>query len=241
MSFYEGIANYCDLIFPVGSAQLSFITKFAGSPPKALLDVACGTGGYSIELAKQGYAMTAVDLNPKMIDLLRAKARSEKLDIEVFQANMLELSQILDSKYNLVFCIGNSLVHLNDDTEIEHFFSEAKALLADRGSLVIQIINYDRILAKDIDALPTIENKDTGLKFQRLYRYDSHSNKIFFKTILETAGEILENEIQLHPILSDRIVQLLKNTGFNEIQLFGDFKGCRYEQYDSYALVLAAS
>ncbi len=241
MSFYERISNYYDFIFPVGKAQLSLITKVAGSPPKALLDVACGTGGYSLELAKQGYVLTAVDLDAKMIALLRAKVLSQKANIEVIQGEMLGISQKLDSKFDLIFCIGNSLVHLDGDTEIEDFFAEAKAMLTDGGSLLIQIINYDRILANEIAALPTIENEDIGLTFQRYYRYDSNLNKIFFRTILEVAGETIENEIQLHPILSDKIVQLLENTGFNNIELFGDFKGSKFDKNSSYALVLTAS
>ena len=240
LSFYEEICKYYDFIFPVGRAQVSFITDVAGKPPKALLDVACGTGGYSLELAKQGYALTAIDLDAQMIELLKAKF-SEKSDVKVLQGDMLELSQKLDSKYDLAFCIGNSLVHLNGEKEIEKFFSEAKALLVDEGNLVIQIINYDRVLAKNIDSLPTIEDKDIGLKFERFYRYDSNLSKIFFKTTLKVAGKELVNEIPLQPILSDKIVELLRNTGFNKIQLFGDFKRSKFDKNSSYALVLVAS
>lgn len=241
MSFYDAISNYYDFIFPVGEPQLNFITKVVGPPPKALLDVACGTGGYSLELAKQGYSMTAVDLDAKMIAMLKAKVLSEKADIKVLQGEMVDICQKLDSKYDLIFCIGNSLVHLDGETEIEQFFAAAKALLTNMGSLVIQIINYDRILANNVKALPTIENKDIGLTFQRYYRYDNNLNKIFFRTILEVAGEKIENEVQLHPILADKIVQLLENTGFKNIELFGDFKGSKFDKNSSYALVLVAS
>jgi 2-polyprenyl-3-methyl-5-hydroxy-6-metoxy-1,4-benzoquinol methylase len=35
--------------------------------------VACGTGGYSLELAKQGYNVTAVDLDAEMVEKLKNK------------------------------------------------------------------------------------------------------------------------------------------------------------------------
>jgi len=66
MGFYEEISKYYDYIFPVGKEQINFITKVAGEGPKSVLDIACGTGGYALELAKQGYAVTAVDLGGRV-------------------------------------------------------------------------------------------------------------------------------------------------------------------------------
>ncbi|AOT72047.1 class I SAM-dependent methyltransferase [Geosporobacter ferrireducens] len=241
MGFYEEISKYYDYIFPVGKEQVNFIMKVVGKPPKALLDVACGTGGYAIEFAKQGYAVTAIDLDSKMIEALRTKILSHSLTINALQGNMLELSNQLNTKYDLAFCIGNSLVHLDEEKEIEIFLKEMKSSLNTEGSLVIQVINYDRVLANNVRSLPTIENEEIGLKFKRIYRHDPAINKIFFKTILEVGGNVIENEIPLYPILADNIVALLSNAGYNKVQLYGDFKGSEFDKNNSYALVLVAS
>lgn len=241
MGFYEEISKYYDYIFPVGKAQIHFIMKAAGKPPKTLLDIACGTGGYAIEFAKQGYSITAMDLDPKMIEELRRKISSNNLNINALQGNMLELSKRLDTKYDLAFCIGNSLVHLDGEKEIEVFLRGIRSILNAEGGLVIQIINYDRVLANNVQSLPTIENEEIGLKFKRIYRYDPGINKIFFKTVLQVDGNEIENEIPLYPILADNIVALLRNTGYNKIRLYGDFKGSEFDKNNSYALVLTAS
>ncbi|MFD3156991.1 class I SAM-dependent methyltransferase [Haloimpatiens sp. FM7330] len=240
MSFYEEISKYYDFIFPIGKEKINFIKKVAGEKPKDLLDVACGTGGYSLELSKQGYNVTAVDLDYKMVEELRNKSLNNNLDINILQGNMLELNQKLNSKYDLVFCIGNSLVHLNEEKEIEKFFKEIKSLLKKGGSLVIQIINYDRVLMHNVNFLPTIENKDVGIKFKRIYNYDKNTNKVLFKTILQVNGKEIENEIALYPILSKDIIKLLRSSGFESIQLFGDFKGNKFEPHNSYPLVVVA-
>lgn len=241
MGFYEELAGYYDYIFPVGKAQVDFIADAAGKPPKALLDVACGTGGYALEFAKLGYSVTAVDLDAGMIEGLRAKAAAGNIEVKALEANMLDLDQKLSSKYDLAFCIGNSLVHLNDEKEIERFLEGIKSLLVQDGSLIIQIINYDRVLAKNIQSLPTIENKEMGLEFQRFYRYEKNSHKIYFKTVLEVGGNTMVNEIPLYPITSEEMIRLLGNAGFREIRLFGDFRRAGYDKEGSYSLVLTAS
>jgi glycine/sarcosine N-methyltransferase len=241
MSFYEEISKYYDYIFPVGEAQIKLIERTAGEPPRRLLDIACGSGGYSIELAKKGYEVTAVDLDTQMVNELKKKVSRQGLSISALQGNMLELDKILGSKYDVAFCIGNSLVHLEGDEEIGMFLNQVRNLISESGSIVIQIINYDRVLENNVRSLPTIENREIGLKFQRIYGYDSDRNKILFKTILEAEEKKLENEIELYPLLSKTLVELLRNSGFSEIKLYGDFKGSEFDKNSSYSLVVVAS
>ena len=85
MGFYEQISKYYDYIFPTGDAQLQFIKETAGAPDKKVLDVACGSGGYSIELAKARFKVTATDLDEAMISMAREKAHKEGLDINILQ------------------------------------------------------------------------------------------------------------------------------------------------------------
>jgi len=242
VEFYESIAKYYDDIFPAGKAQVSFLAKIARQPPKSILDVACGTGTYSLEMAKLGHFVTAVDLDAKMIELMREKILANHLDERVrpIHGNMLALRQILNSRFDVAFCIGNSLVHLDGQEEISIFFKDIKQLLASNGHFVTQIINYDRVLEKNIKSLPTIEVKDKNLKFHRLYRYDNRINRVFFKTILEVEDNVTENEIPLYPLLSEDMKTLLQNAGFTNIEMFGDFQKTEFHRDSSYALVVTA-
>lgn len=241
MGFYEEISKYYDYIFPVGKPQVDFISKFSGKPPRDLLDVACGSGGYSIELAHQGYNVTAIDLDYAMVEGLRKKAANDNLDIKALQGNMLELKNKVSTGYDLAFCIGNSLVHLEGEEEIEKFFKEMKCILKEDGKLVIQIINYDRVLSQNITSLPNIENHEVRLEFKRIYNYNENLNKVFFKTILKVDGKEIENEIPLYPLMAEDMEKLLKKAGFNELKLYGDFKESEFNRENSYALVVVAS
>ncbi|SHE82188.1 class I SAM-dependent methyltransferase [Alkalibacter saccharofermentans] len=238
MGFYEEIAKHYDDIFPAGKVQEELLLQMAGEPEADVLDIACGTGGYSISLARAGHNVTAVDLDEKMIDALKDKVKGQKLNIRAHKMNMMDISA-LKTSFDLAYCIGNSLVHLDSVQQVTGFLKEAKKVLK-KGKLVIQIINYDRILKQDIKSLPTIENKEAGLTFERLYRFDKVENKVYFKTILNVDENTYDNEIPLLPLTSDELESSLKEAGFEDVVMYGDFKKSPYDKDESYALVAVA-
>ncbi len=243
MGFYEQLSKYYDFIFPVGKEQLKFLKEAAGIPPKELLDIACGSGGYSLELAKAGYRMTAVDVDPEMVKLAEQKVRREGLAIEVRECDMLQLANGLTGQYHCVFCIGNSIVHLGSHGEILAALKQMHHLLADKGCLVLQIINFDRIINREIKALPTIKNDEIGLEFVRRYNYKKESGLINFDTMLtvshQEGEERYENSIELFPLLCRQMEELLKASGFEHFHFYGDFNGSEYGE-DSFLLVVKA-
>ncbi|WP_242855769.1 class I SAM-dependent methyltransferase [Ruminiclostridium josui] len=223
MSFYQKISKYYDYIFPTGKEQIDFLREIAGEPPKSILDIACGTGGYSLELERQGYNVTAVDLDKEMINRLEIKAKENNQSVRFMQGNMLELGNKISDSFDLVFCIGNSIVHLENLEQIRDFIKTTKQLTGKDGNLVLQIINFDRIILRDIKSLPTIENKEMGLTFERNYRYDKNCNRIYFNTCLSVDGEVYKNEIPLYPLREDELVEAVSESGFKRVKLFFRF------------------
>ena len=61
-----------------------FIEESLGlGPGSSILDVPCGAGRISIELARRGYAVTGIDLSTELLELAQSKARELKLDINL--------------------------------------------------------------------------------------------------------------------------------------------------------------
>ena len=243
MGFYEEISKYYDYIFPAGEAQTRFIKDSAGAPGKKVLDVACGSGEYTVQLAKAGYKVAAVDLDEAMVLKAKEKIKAEGVSADVFESNMLELSEKLQPGYDCVFCIGNSIVHLGDTDEILKAVKQMHSLLSPGGSLVLQIINYDRIIKFGVNELPAIKNDDIGLEFIRKYILDRDTGKIHFNTVLTVQNreiqERYENTIPLYPLLGSDMEKVLKEAGFQSYQFYGDFSSAPYNE-SSYMLVVKA-
>jgi SAM-dependent methyltransferase len=241
MAFYKDISSYYDSIFPVSKDTVDFIRNSIVNPPKSVLDVACGTGGYAIELDKLGYSLTAVDLDDEMIRKLSSKTKDTESKVVFLQANMLNLyEEFSGAKFGAIYCIGNSLVHLQSLAQIQSFFVGIRELLEREGVFIFQIINYDRIISKGINSLPTIINEAVPLSFERYYNHVEESQKIIFKTILSVENKKFENEVELTPLMYDDAITMLRNAGFSEINAYGDFKGNNFDKNSSYSLVIEA-
>lgn len=241
MSFYNEISKYYDKIFPAGEEQLSFIKDAAGKTAAKILDIACGSGTYSVALAKEGYKVTAVDIEDEMIRKLRVKADNEKVDVKAFVCSMTELEEKLTEKYRVLFCIGNSLVHLKSLEEIEDALRQMYNLTADDGVVIIQIMNYDRIIKLGLKELPTIINQEEGIEFIRKYDYKPELKKIDFNTTLIVKDgnntKTFKNTVELLPLLSNELTDIVEKVGFKRYEYYGDFKASPYKE-DSYMLVL---
>ncbi|MCX6227258.1 MAG: hypothetical protein NTV01_21355, partial [Bacteroidia bacterium] len=97
-------------------------------------------------------------------------------------------------------------------------------ILKPDGLLLIQIINYDRILDQKLGGLPTIEN--ANIKFERIYKYSENPSHVQFQTrlTLKATGEVIENEVPLLALRPARLRLILEESGFSDIEEFGSFK-----------------
>jgi ubiquinone/menaquinone biosynthesis C-methylase UbiE len=99
---------------------------------KKVLDVGAGTGRLSLPMANRGASVTALDVSPKMLEIIKRK--NSKIQTVVGGAESLPFENNSFDVVTAVFLI----VHLKDPTR---FFDEAYRVLKDRGILVVTNIN----------------------------------------------------------------------------------------------------
>lgn len=242
MKFYQILSKVYDDIFPMDEDTLNFLTQDLKLRSR-ILDLACATGNYSLPLVQKGHAVDGIDLDEDMVGI--AKEKLKGFDANIVYGDMRCIKQIFgDKKYNLIFCIGNSIVHLDDKNKIQELIKDIYSLLDEQGQMVIQIINYDRITEQNIHSLPVIENKQKKLKFIRNYFFEDISDKVIFKAklIVETnneENEVYENSIELIALRDEELNYMVKNAGFRNIHIFGGFDMKPYDM-DSFLTVLKA-
>ena len=221
MLFYKDISIYYEKIFPLNPVAVGFLEEeFNGK--KKILDLACGDGKYSDALLTQDRDITGVDLDKGMLE--EAEKRFDKRkNIKFIFGNMLELSSVFKrERFDAVFCIGNSLVHLTSTNKIKKALRELNSVMQNNGKLIVQIINYDRILNENINFLPTIKNED--IEFIRNYHRHGNSRIIDFHTILKMSDGDIESHQELYSLTKDELIFLAEKEGFTLESVYSSFK-----------------
>lgn len=239
MKFYKELSSVYDIVFPRVEETVEFLCKDL-KENATVLDLACGTGTYSFALAERGHKVTGLDLNENMINL--AIERKGKLDVEFFVEDMTKIKDTFSNKkYDLIFCIGNSLVHLENREAVANLIKDMSSMLNVGGIIIVQIINYDRILMNNVTSLPIIHREEQGVEFKRNYRYSSEEDAIYFETELLISKQGKEekyiNSVKLLPLLSAELLDMLEKSWFSIIELNGEFSGKEYTD-ESYAFII---
>ncbi|WP_141994188.1 class I SAM-dependent methyltransferase [Bacillus sp. B4EP4a] len=104
---------------------------------RKVLDLACGTGEMTVELAQHGFEVTGVDLSDEMLLVANEKAVKLGLSIPLFQQNMAELEGLGQFDCVTIFC--DSLNYLRDEEDIVKTFSRVHEHLKDGGLFLFDV------------------------------------------------------------------------------------------------------
>jgi len=227
MKFYTSIAPFYDSIFPFKPIQKSFVKSFYQDSKKGdYLDIGCGTGGLVDSLVDDFETLAGIDPDEEMLAIGQESRKAGKKEgLKFMPLGMLDLQvNFCPKTLDVVTCFGNTVVHLDSEEEVQSFLYQAHTVLKPGGKLLVQIINYDRILDQKLKGLATIENDE--IRFERIYLYDENPTKVDFNTKLtvKVTGQVIENSVPLLALRPGTFRKLLGEAGFTNIEEFGSFK-----------------
>jgi len=197
--------------------EADFIQKaLQVSPPATLLDVPCGNGRLSIELASRGFTLTGVDISEPFLREAQTVSSGNGLKINWELREMRDLPW--ESHFGGAFCFGNSFGFL-DDRGNSGFLKTIHRVLTSGGRFVLDASS----VAENV--LPRIQHHTEmqvgDILFIEDNRYDHRSGR------LETdytfvRGNQSEKKFGSHRIYTYRELEtLLSEAGFKECQAFG--------------------
>ena len=212
-------------------ADVDFLEKtFAAKPGARLLDVPCGNGRHSIELARRGYRTTGIDLSQEFL----AAARAD-LDADWRFGDMRDL-QLEPSAFDGAFCFGNSFGYL-DYEGAGAFLSSIVRALKPGATLVIET----GVCAESI--LPTIVAKRWH-RFGDLFiasenRYDATASRLDIDYTFIRDGTIETRPASSHVFTVAEIGRMLETAGFDVLRRHGGLADETY-QLGSPRLIITA-
>ncbi|WP_144573089.1 class I SAM-dependent methyltransferase [Bacillus cereus] len=234
MTFYQKLMPYYDEIFPENEKQLNFIASYL-QEGDSVIDVGAATGNVANALVEKGMIVTAMEPEKKMADKISEKAIAHKGRLFV---NTLRMQQIDDVPgiFDGIYCIGNTLVHLDNVQEITDFIQRSFKKLKKNGKFIVQIVNYEKVLNQKNFIFPVITKEHFSFKRD----YAIVRKKVLFTVTLNTNGEEFSNSIELYPITKKQLLPILTDCGFESVETYANFDKKIYS-LDGPALVIVAT
>lgn len=236
MSFYSVLSQYYDEIFPAGEAEMRFVARQLSGKTR-LLDVGCGNGNKTVLLAQPKRTILGLDGDAAMVAQACANYGAPGVNYAV--ADMRELkAELAGQTFDGVLCLGNTLVHLTGKAAIKQFINDIYALLVPEGVFVVQILHYEWIIAGNVSELPFTETPNITFKRSYVWR----DGRMYFATRLldKLSGQEYVNEIELLPLLTAELADMLAASGFGNIRHFGDYSGAPLK-HDSLASIIVCA
>ena len=111
-----------------------------------VLDLMCGHGRHTIELARRGIKVTAVDNLPDYIKEINEKAIAENLPVESICTDVLHLQT--NKQFDAVICMGNSLQFFDEEDTLI-LLSDVAAQLKPGGKFFIHTWSLAEMVMKN--------------------------------------------------------------------------------------------
>jgi glycine/sarcosine N-methyltransferase len=193
---------------------------------RSVLDAACGSGLHTISLARLGVPCVGIDISQEMIKIAKKNAAALQVQAQFLQSDLREMSNQVKQNFDAILFLGNSLPHLTPQTELNRIMLEFRKILNPQGMLIIQLLNYDKILdAQERIISITRRQQNTYIRF-----YDFYDSYLQFNILhINWRNEEIQHRListRLYPYLKSEVESILQDNGFTILDIYGsmDFK-----------------
>ncbi len=218
-----------DLLAPADPAMEAFYLEAAAESAGPILDLACGSGRFTVPLARAGHRVVGGDRSSEMLKQARANVAAAGAAAEFVTLDMRDFD--LGQQFGLVFVAANTLLHLHRGDELARCLRAVRRHLRGNGRFAFDIfVPSPAILSRDPARrypVETVRHPGLGLvTVEETTRYDpasriSHTTW-FWSTA--TARDFWVTPVVLRQIFADELPVLLEAGGLRLIERFGDFE-----------------
>lgn len=111
--------------------------------PRFVLDIACGTGNITIELAKKGYSVMGLDISQDMLTVAQNKAQEAGFKLKFLQQDMKKIEY--SKRFDLILSICDGINYQTEEGNLDSVFDSVHRHLAEDGYFIFDISSYYKI------------------------------------------------------------------------------------------------
>lgn len=192
------------------AADVDIMLRLLGLPAgTAILDIPCGEGRHSIDLASRGYRVTGLDQSAPLLEIARAEGAQRGVNVEWVEGDMRRLSW--RGEFDGVVCYWGSFGYFDDEGNFEFLQGSAQALRAG-GRMIIETQVLETLLPK-FQSRGWIKINDVYMLEDR--KYDHTTGRAETDWIFIRDGEVAEWHSSIRMYTYAELVEILRDAGFS--------------------------
>jgi len=199
--------------------EIDFIEKeIKHDKSKKILDIGCGTGRHSIELAKRGYNVTGIDLSECMLEMAKQKAKEAKVKVEFIKADARYLKFEKEFDLALIICEGGFCLMETDEMNYMVLQSASRSLKQE-GKLILNTLNGLFPLFHSVTDFINSNSVD-GKSQENTFDLMTFREKSIIE-VTDDDGNIKKIKCDERYYVPSEITWLLKSLGFKKVDIYG--------------------
>lgn len=248
------LARLYDLDVSVDPGDLDLYLALAGRSRGPVVELCAGSGRIAVPLALAGYEVTAVDVDPAMLERADRRARAAgseaRAHINLVQGDLHHVSIPGAGQFRLGLIALNSILLLGGPREQRHAIAILSGLLAPGG---IAVLDSWLPMAEDLvrfDGRLSLEwirtDPETGMDVAKTAAawYDSATRAVTLTTVFDEAypgGSVARwvREDALHLLAADDLRLYAEDAGLEVEVIAGDYGLTPLEPGDGRAVMVA--
>lgn len=216
-------------------AEAEAMAALLGLTPGAeVLDLCCGVGRHALEFAKRGFRVIGVDRTAAYLDEARRRAEEEGLAIEFIQEDMRRFAR--PKAFDAVINYFTSFGYFESEGDDRRVAANASESLRPGGVLLIEMMGKE-ILARifsergwrEEDGMIILEDRQVSPDWSKV-----HNRWIVLKN-----GERREVTLTTRQYSAAELSRLLRDSGFERVDVYGDLSGAPYDMQAKRLVVVA--
>ncbi len=189
-----------------------------------VLDLSCGTGRHSLELARRGFDVVGVDRTASFIEKARAKAEEEDLRVEFVVGDMRDYRQ--PATFDVVINLFGSFGYFDDPIDNRRVIMNMLASLRPRGRFVIETAGKE-IMLRGFREMDWSEAGDTLVLAER--KPIQSWGRIQTRWIVIKGDRRTEHTVSVRSYTAVELSSLVSDCGFENVSIYGGLDGRDYD------------
>ena len=197
-----------------------------------ILDLPCGNGRHSCELAGRGFEVTGVDRTGRYIAAARQEARRRSLEAGFLTGDMRDYCQ--PEQYDAILNLFGSFGYFEDPADDLRVLKNMRDSLRPGGQVLVETAGKE-IVARGFRPRDWFEEGELLVLTER--QVTSDWGRIETGYVVFRGGERYEHTVSIRSFSAAELTALLETAGFSHVSTYGSLGGTIYD-HDAERLVV---